>query len=578
MTEASTSNQAADLRWRAEDKAKRDETEIQETLSPEDARDLIHELHVHQIELEMQNEELRRTQVELETSRARYFDLYDLAPVGYFTFSEQGLILEANLTVATLLGVARGDLIKQPISRFVFPEDQDILYRHRRQLFATGAPQVYEVRLARKDGAHFWARLEATTDQDADGAPMGRTVVSDITERNRAEEERRHFTETLEKRVAERTRELKAANASLEQSAAQLRKLAVELTQVEERERKRLATILHDHLQQILVAAKIKIGLLCVLDEDQAQAILQVLDLLRDAIDASRSLAVDLHPPVLLDGGLMPGLHWLVRWAKEEHGLEVEVTGKDTPDVPEPLSILLFQTVRELLLNVVKHAGVDRASVDMDQPGAGSLRVVVNDHGIGFPQNSSAEGFGLFHLRERISYIGGTLDVASAPGRGARVSVTVPFQPCSKSPLISAIPNDALIEAPLREARPDTYHLLVVDDHTLVRQGLVEMLSKETDIAVIGVAANGEEAIQLARSLRPDIVLMDISMPGINGIDATRIIRAEMPEVRVIGLSMHEDVEMRCKMQEAGAKACYHKGGPVEELVEAIRAVTRSRS
>ena len=95
---------------------------------------MLHELRVHQIELEMQNEELRRTQAELEASRARYFDLYDLAPVGYFTLSEKGLILEANLTAATLLGVARGDLVKQPLPRFILPEDQDIYYLHRKQL------------------------------------------------------------------------------------------------------------------------------------------------------------------------------------------------------------------------------------------------------------------------------------------------------------------------------------------------------------------------------------------------------------------------------------------------------------
>ena len=151
---------------------------------------LPHELGVHQIELEMQNEELRRTQEELEGSRARYFDLYDLAPVGYFTLSEQGLILEANLTAARLLGVARATLVKQPLSRFIFPGDQDIHYRHRKQLLETGAPQSWELRLLRKDAAPFWARVEATTAQDADGAAVWRVAVSDITESKRTEEEK----------------------------------------------------------------------------------------------------------------------------------------------------------------------------------------------------------------------------------------------------------------------------------------------------------------------------------------------------------------------------------------------------
>ncbi|MCX6567035.1 MAG: PAS domain S-box protein, partial [Candidatus Aminicenantes bacterium] len=177
-----------ELRRRAEKKAKADEASIRDTLSPEESRQTLYELRVHQIELEMQNEELRRAQEALEALRARYFDLYDLAPVGYFVLSEQGLILEANLTSATMLGEERGALVKKPIARFIFPEDQDIYYRHRKPLFETGAPQVCELRMARKDGALFWARVEATAAQGTDGGLVCRAAISDITERKRAEE------------------------------------------------------------------------------------------------------------------------------------------------------------------------------------------------------------------------------------------------------------------------------------------------------------------------------------------------------------------------------------------------------
>jgi len=95
---------------------------------------------VHQIELEMQTEELRRTQVELESARARYFDLYDLAPVGYCTISEKGQIKEVNLTAANLLGVARSALVRQPFTTFIQKEDRDIYYLHSKPLFEMGAP------------------------------------------------------------------------------------------------------------------------------------------------------------------------------------------------------------------------------------------------------------------------------------------------------------------------------------------------------------------------------------------------------------------------------------------------------
>jgi PAS domain S-box-containing protein len=156
------------------------------SLSPEENRKTLHELRVHQIQLELQNEELRRAQEEIEAARARYFDLYDLAPVGYCTLSEEGLILKSNLTLATLLGLARGALVKQPVSRFVLKEDQDICYLHRKQLFETGEPQEYELRLVRPDGAPFWAHLKGTAARAEDGAPLCRVIISDITERKRA--------------------------------------------------------------------------------------------------------------------------------------------------------------------------------------------------------------------------------------------------------------------------------------------------------------------------------------------------------------------------------------------------------
>jgi PAS domain S-box-containing protein len=161
-------------------------------LSPEETRQTLHELRVHQIELEMQNEELRRAQAELEISQGRYFDLYDQSPVGYVTVSEQGLILEANLTAAELLGEARGALVKQLLTGFMFKEDQDIYSLYRKQLFETGKPHTCELRMVKKDGTTFWAHMQSnfllhTAAQDADGAPVCCLMLSNITERKQAE-------------------------------------------------------------------------------------------------------------------------------------------------------------------------------------------------------------------------------------------------------------------------------------------------------------------------------------------------------------------------------------------------------
>ena len=153
-----------------------------QNLLPQAMRRALHELQVHQIELEMQNEELRRTQLELDASRERYFDLYDLAPVAYCTVSEQGQILEANMTAATLLGMSRRTLVGQRISRFIVKSWQDTYYLHNQSMFTSGEPQAYELQMTKGDGVNFWVNMAATLAQDASGTPLQRIVLNDVTD------------------------------------------------------------------------------------------------------------------------------------------------------------------------------------------------------------------------------------------------------------------------------------------------------------------------------------------------------------------------------------------------------------
>jgi two-component system cell cycle sensor histidine kinase/response regulator CckA len=178
------------LRQRAEELLR--EKELRdglEALPIEEARQIFPELQVHQKELEIQNEELRRAHAEMDTAREHYFDLYNLAPVGYCTLDKQGLFLEANLTVATMLGVGHRELAGQPISRFILKEDQDVYSLYRQKLFETDEAQKCELRLVKACGTIFWTILAATVAQGADGAPSCRIVISDITERRKAQEE-----------------------------------------------------------------------------------------------------------------------------------------------------------------------------------------------------------------------------------------------------------------------------------------------------------------------------------------------------------------------------------------------------
>lgn len=187
----------AEIRRQAEEivwEEKKQFPEDIEAMSVEDIRQMLHELWMHQVQLEIQNQELRLQQEEVDKLRARYFDLYNLAPVGYCTLSERWVIQEVNLAVSSLLGVARSVLVKQPITRFILKEDQDIFYMFSKRLFDSGEFQVCELRMTRNDNQYFWARLEATVAREEQDASVYRIVISDITERKEYEEQLQYLS------------------------------------------------------------------------------------------------------------------------------------------------------------------------------------------------------------------------------------------------------------------------------------------------------------------------------------------------------------------------------------------------
>jgi PAS domain S-box-containing protein len=159
------------------------EGKVTPPLSLIETNQLLHELRAHQIELELQVEEMHRNQKDLETSRAFYFDLYNLSPVGNCIIDKQGLILDANLTAATMLGVERRELVNHSISSFISPEDLGVYSLHHKQLLETALPQTCELRIRRPSAAIFWARLEANLTYSADGSSLCRIVFSDISDR-----------------------------------------------------------------------------------------------------------------------------------------------------------------------------------------------------------------------------------------------------------------------------------------------------------------------------------------------------------------------------------------------------------
>jgi two-component system, NarL family, sensor histidine kinase UhpB len=221
--------------------------------------------------------------------------------------------------------------------------------------------------------------------------------------------------------------------ARLHERTLALHRLTGELVLAEQRERQRIAHVLHEGVQQVLVGAKLRSAVLDTHEDPGVQTASRDLRRLLDAALAeARALTADLSPPIL-EAGLVPALQGLKRRMQETYGLTVHLDAEVDTDLPltNRENLLVYHAVRELLLNVTKHAHVPEARVSLARHD-GHVQVVVADAGAGFVPSarpSSDGGFGLVSLRERLRYVGGHLDIVSAPGQGSRLTLTVPLSP-----------------------------------------------------------------------------------------------------------------------------------------------------
>lgn len=382
--------------------------------APRLADELLHELRVHQIELEMQNETLRVSQAELEAARDRYLDLYDFAPVGYITLNPDGLIVEINLTGTTLLGGLHKNLLCKNFVFMVMPVDQPRWIHHFANVNRGNRQVSVELALRRGDGVAFEAlldcRREAPETASREGRVPGlRMLVSNITERKHAERE-------------------------IALQAQRLQALSRQLTEVDADVRRRLARELHDRVGQNL--SSLIMSLKRMKSEMPAKVLARSgkwfedsAKLLGQTIDEVRNVMDELRPAELDDFGLLQAVGFYAEQAGLRAGFAVTVRALDGAlHLTIGIETTLYRIAQEALTNIAKHARATEALIVIETTDH-DVTLRISDNGVGVVDGENTRPGarrGVLGMRERAEAIGAQFEFQSELGRGTTVAVKVP--------------------------------------------------------------------------------------------------------------------------------------------------------
>ena len=506
----------SELRKEAEEKLRPDTIDT-ERLSEAEVRKLAHELQVYQIELEMQNEELRKSSNELEDSRDRYSRLYDFAPIGYLTISEKGLILEANLTFALMLGMERGSLIKKQLSTFITREDQDIFYLYHKQVLITKKQEMCELRMMKKDGKQFHAQLESEIVLDHNDHQC-RIIVSDITERKKMEE-------------------------ALIQSE-KLKSLGILTAGISHEFNNLLAVILGS--AELLNAGfeddqELKKGLSAIIKAsyDGAEIVKGLLSYVKSqGKDISEFIFFDIRP-LLIEAINFTTLRW--KNMAQAKGIDYKIDREGMREIPE---VLCNTTeLREVFTNIINNAldampdgGRLSFSTSSNED---TVFICISDTGIGMSEDVKKNIFDPFFTTRRplgtglglsISYgiitrHGGKIEVESEDGKGTTFNLSLPIR---KDVVQKVVPPEPDRRAVVRKLR-----ILVVDDNEDVCEIMYGVLARGGhDVKTVD---DGVEAIALAGKEEYDLVLCDLLMPKIHGYEVIKAIK-KLDKIPKIGI------------------------------------------
>ncbi|MDD5470659.1 MAG: ATP-binding protein [Sideroxydans sp.] len=545
------------------------------SLEPLNTAQLMHDLQVHQIELQSQNEELRRAQLALELSNARYFDLYDMAPVGYLTVAASGLILEANLSAATLLGVARSELVSRPLSRYIAKSHQDLYYQCRRQLIDTWQAQTCELKLLQGGTVELWVKLHMSAVGDDTDTPVLRVILSDISDR-------KHLDDALHE-----------TNRNLEEA----RLLADQANLAKSEFLSSMSHELRSPLNAILGFAQLMEAGSPAPTPSQKSSLAQILkggwyllELVNDILDLasieSGHAALNMES-VSLDA-VMADCQTLVEPLANASSVSMgfQQTAHRWSVQADP--IRLKQVMINLLSNAIKYnTSGGLVEVYCSTPTWQRLRISVRDTGHGLAANkltqlfqpfnrlgqeassTNGTGIGLVVSQRLVASMGGEMGVSSTVGVGSVFwfELNLSSGADAPTPVELAKPLEPAAVAHL----PVPRSVLYVEDNPANMALIEQLLAERTGYNLMG-AQDAMRGIAMARSFQPEVIVMDINLPGISGIEALKILHADPTTVHipVLALSanaMPHDIQ---KGLAAGFYAYVTKPIKVNEFMAAL--------
>ena len=497
----------------------------------------------------------------LQGAEHPYRLLVETIDEGAATLSNDGTVLYSNRSFANIFDAQLERFIGTPIENFVSGEYVEAL----RALIRNAASGVArgEIRLVDRAGRARTVRLTLTRSTQF-GMEALCVVATELTE-------------------------LVETNEALRVTESSLRQLSGRLLQLQDEERRRIARDLHDTTGQKIAALSMSLDrvsrLLDTKKPERQEALDESRDIVRTIGEEIRTLSYLLHPPLLDESGLGSAVRWYAEGFQKRSGIRLNVNiSSDLGRLSTEVEMALFRVVQESLTNVHRYSGSPDAEIRIhDTPEAVKLEVI--DHGKGVEAGTArvkvegiaALGVGIPGMRERLRQLGGQLEVDF--GReGTRVSASVPLKKAkvalpveeSEVTVVSANSNSDGDTASSSDMRR---RILIADDHEVMRRGVRGLLESHDEWAVCGEAFEGREVVVKSRELRPDLIIMDINMPGLTGIDAAQQIRKENPTAKILFFSVHESAQTVREVVNAGAQGYVAKSRAGHDLVDAVRNV-----